>query len=165
MLCDGGFAPCVECRLAQGDGEAAAALVNELLHGGGGLTLFLDFDRTLCSTRGGAPPSQQHSLDADLAALAASHPMYVITRNSHGDDIAVFLHARGVPCAGVRVVRKGQSKAAAMAAVLPSLADEQAVGTTPLALFVDDGVREICDRDVAALPGLFRMLLRRGFVG
>mmetsp|Transcript_51833 Transcript_51833/g.168598 ORF Transcript_51833/g.168598 Transcript_51833/m.168598 type:complete len:458 (+) Transcript_51833:397-1770(+) len=49
VVCDGGFAPCAACRLAQGDGEAAASLCQEW---GRESVLFLDFDRRC------APPSK-----------------------------------------------------------------------------------------------------------
>ena len=50
--CDGGFVSCGECRLAQGDGEAVLAAIDTWRPS----KLFLDFDLTLCSTRGGANP-------------------------------------------------------------------------------------------------------------
>ena len=92
--------------------------------------------------------------------LAAVYPTHVITRNSHASAIQSFLAAEGVPVASVRVVRKGESKASAMASILPSLADTGG----SRALFVDDNVHECCDARVAALPGLFRVLFRRGAV-
>jgi hypothetical protein len=62
-VCDGGFAPCRQCRLAQGDGEVVATLCAELqeeLRPQGGVhpTLFVDFDRTLCTTKSGGSPLQ-----------------------------------------------------------------------------------------------------------
>ena len=41
------------------------------------------------------------SIDTDLAAISASYPTYVITRNRHVDEIAAFLAPRGVHVAGV----------------------------------------------------------------
>ena len=87
--------------------------------------------------------------------------MYVVTRNSHKAEIEQFLQAKGVRCEGVLVARKGKSKAAEMLRVAPSLADPNA---TERAIFVDDGVREVCDEKVVALPGLYRVLFRRGAV-
>ena len=161
VVCDGGFAPCPECRLAQGDGETAASVCAEW-RGTESTMLFFDFDRSLCSTKSGGSPLQgNHSLDSDLADLAAQLPMVVITRNSHRADIRAFLKARGVTCQDVCVVRKGVSKAAAMVEILPRLAE---AGGAVRGLFVDDGVRECCDERVAALPGLYRVLFRRGAV-
>ena len=48
-VCDGAaFAPCMECRLAQGDGDMVGGLVAAFEPE----VLFLDFDRTLASTKG-----------------------------------------------------------------------------------------------------------------
>ena len=135
------------------------------------LTLFFDFDRSLCSTKaGGSPTKGNHSVDPDLAALANQHPMYVITRNSHANDIETFLRERGVACCGVRVVPKGTSKAHIIADILPGLEarstpPRQKPRKSPSAVFVDDTVRECCDPSAATLPGLYRFLFRRGFVG
>ena len=168
VVCDGGFAPCAECRLAQGDGETVASVVANW-RGAERTVLFFDFDRSLCSTKAGGSPLQgAHSLDADLADLASQHTMYVVTRNSHRAEIEQFLAARGVPCMGVAVVKKGHSKASKIVELLPCLADEppSTPGALPpcRAVFVDDGVRECCDERVAALPGLYRVLFRRGAV-
>ena len=84
---------------------------------------------------------------------------YVVTRNSHAAEIAQFLAARGVRVAGVRVVPKKESKASAMLALCPELALE---GSALRAVFVDDDVFECIDPAVAALPGLMRVLFRRG---
>ena len=163
-VCDGGFTPCRECRLAQGDGEAVATLCAELqeeLRPQGGVrpTLFVDFDRTLCTTKSGGSPLQgRHALDSELAALAAQLETYVVTRNSHEADIKSFLAARGVLVAGVCVVPRRTSKAAVMLALRPDLADGEGLR----AIFVDDDVTECCDPTVAALPGLLRVIFRRG---
>ena len=163
-VCDGGFASCRQCRLAQGDGEAVAALCAELQEelwpqGGARPTLFLDFDRTLCTTKsGGSPLRGRHALDSELVALAAGLETYVVTRNSHEADIKSYLAARGVRVAGVCVVPKRKSKAKVMLALRPDLAH----GHGLRAVFVDDDVAECCDPKVAALPGLLRVIFRRG---
>ena len=174
VACHGGFGPCAACRLSQGDGEAVASLCASLCAAAPPaetappLHLFLDFDRSLASTRGGGSPLQgTHSVDPELAGLAALHPTHVITRNSHAAEIATFLELQGVPVQGVVVVRKGESKATAMLRTLPALAAEEPEGARPAptrAVFVDDGVQEVCDERVATLPGLFRVLFRRGGV-
>ena len=168
LVCDAGFSPCSTCRLARGDGETVAALCHSIVSTTPApldpcLVLFYDFDRSLATTKSGASPLQggEHAVDTELAALAAQHAMHVVTRNSHSSDIAAFLQAKGVRCAGVHVVRKGRSKAEAMLDALPCLA----TASGPRAIFVDDTVRECCDERIAALPGvLYRVLFRRGAV-
>ena len=113
-MCDGGFASCRQCRLAQGDGEAVAALCAELQglwpQGGARPTLFLDFDRTLCTTRVEDRRCGAGTLDSELVALAAGLETYVVTRNSHEADIKSYLAARGVRVAGVCVVPSGRAR-------------------------------------------------------
>ena len=48
-----------------------------------GGTLFMDFDRTLCTTKTGSSPlNGRHALDPELMGLACSHPnVHVVTRN------------------------------------------------------------------------------------
>jgi hypothetical protein len=85
----------------QGDGEDVAALVDRLKPH----SLFLDFDRTVCSTKAGGSPLQggSHSVDPDLLALlcapaSSGMDVHIVTRNSHKDDIETFLSSRGVNC-------------------------------------------------------------------
>jgi len=166
VVCDGAsYEACEVCRMAQGDGEAVAALSAHYLHTSAlSPALFLDFDRTLATTRSGGSPLQgAHAVDPELAEVAASVPMtWVITRNRHVDEITSFLVAKGVRVAGVTHVRKGQSKADAMLNAMPSLRETSP--NTTRAIFVDDDVRECCDPKVAAIPGLMRVLFRRGTV-
>jgi hypothetical protein len=57
---------CEQCRLVHGDGEDVAALVHTLQPH----AIFLDWDRTLCTTRtGGSPLVGKHALDPDLHGL------------------------------------------------------------------------------------------------
>jgi hypothetical protein len=179
VVCDGGFAPCSQCRLAHGDGETVAAICSEWQCGKVKPTLMCDFDRSLCSTKAGGSPLQgTHSVDVELANLASQYTMHVVTRNSHKDEISTFLAARAVPVKSVACVPKGESKAAAMRELMPGLehgleqsgrehGTEHTGGAEPApvrAVFVDDGVRECCDESVAALPGVYRVLFRRGTV-
>jgi hypothetical protein len=56
--------------------------------------VFLDWDRTLCTTRtGGSPLVGKHSLDPDLHGLLVqfARRAHIVTRNSMRDDIAAFL--------------------------------------------------------------------------
>jgi len=150
--------------------------------GGGGLrAVFLDFDRTLCSTKAGRSPLLGlHNVDPELASLCTTYPVYVVTRNPHEAEIVTFLEQRGVAVARVCVVPKRASKADVMVQVLPSLKsgsqqarvspyeahDDDAARApervTPVqAVFVDDDVRELMRPSVSELPGLLRVLFRR----
>ena len=60
--------------------------------------------------------------------------------------------------AGVCVVPRRTSKAAVMLALRPGLAHGEGLR----AVFVDDDVAECCDPSVASLPGLMRVIFRRG---
>ena len=100
--------------------------------------VFLDFDRTLCSTKsGGSPLIGKHSVDPELLSVAALYPTHLVTRNSHAEQIGVFLEARGVLLAGLHVARKGKSKAEVLERVL----SEASPGAT--AVFADDSIAEV----------------------
>ena len=161
VVCDGAsYATCTECRMGQGDGDAVAALCMQLEPE----VLFLDFDRTLATTRsGGSPLDGVHALDVELADLmAAGVPTWVVTRNRHVVEIGAFLKSKGVHAAGVKHAPQGISKAKAIVEVLPSLLCNSP--GTIRAIFVDDDVRECCDPALVKLPGLLRVLFRRGAV-
>lgn len=65
--------------------------------------LFLDFDRTVASTRNGNNPlNGVHSVDVDLLGLIAEHgTAHIVTRNRHTEEICEFLARAGVPDATV----------------------------------------------------------------
>lgn len=158
LVCDVGFAGCDACRLTRGDGEDVAELVERLRSdGNGSVRVFLDFDRTLASTRTGAcPDADVHSADEELVALAQAlgTRVSVVTRNPHAVEIAAFLRAKGAPASvSVRVVRKGESKADAVLESLPD-ADDRAV-------FVDDTVAEHMDPRLAGDRRVHRVLFSR----
>ena len=150
--CDAGFESCLECRLAQGDGEVVLSACEEWKPA----KLFLDFDRTLCSTRGGANPLLgSHTIDAELHAAAAAMGdarTHVLTRNRHAREIATFLGERGVPVAAVHTTPAGTSKWDYIDATLAP--GERAV-------FVDDSATEVGDPRMAADPRVFRVLMQR----
>ena len=154
--CDGAaFRTCAHCRLAHGDGETVLALCAEIAP----VAVFVDWDRTFCSTKCGASPLLGgHSLDEDLLSVAALHRTYVLTRNSHTDDIRSFLSERRVVVAGVCTTPKGRSKAGFIAATLGEL------GGSGVAVFVDDSVREVCDAQIAADTRVVRVLFQRGAI-
>ena len=93
-------------------------------------------------------------------------------------QIAAFLEARGVRRPSVRRVAKGESKAAAIRALLAERPREGAgsgsggsgtpgfgdasIGAGPArAILVDDSIAELLDPEVAAVEGLTRVLFVR----
>ena len=148
-VCDAGFISCVVCRLAHGDGEAVLAACEAWKPS----VIFVDFDRTLCTTKSGANPLHgEHSVDAELHETAARFPVHVLTRNRHTEQIRAFLAARGVPIVDIHSTPTGESKAQYMQQVL---AHEEA------AVFVDDDANEMHDPRVAGDARLFRVLFER----
>ena len=107
LACDGWS--CVPCRFHQGDGSDVVGIVESVQPS----CLFVDFDRTLCSTRGGSPLKGSHSVDDDLLALCAQMDgrVHIVTRNAHVDDIRLFLAERGLPSVPIHRVSKAISKA------------------------------------------------------
>ena len=194
------FEPCLdpECRVERGDGEAAAERADLLQSrtntGGGGASgggaggagaspplLFLDFDRTLCSTRSGASPLKGkgvHALDPALRSLIASRAAqcHIVTRNSNVDDIATFLARQGLPpLGGLHHVGKGKPKTDTILSIIndgactDADADVVPVGARAGVssdsaqckhLFVDDDVRELLDDRLPA-SGVYRILMCR----
>ena len=108
FLCDGWS--CAACRLYQGDGSDVAALAASLQP----RAVFIDFDRTLCTTKGGSPLSGTHRLTEELVELCAQMPpglAHVVTRNTHLDDIRTFLSRAGLSSVEVHRVGRPRSKA------------------------------------------------------
>ena len=158
------------CRFRRGDGEEKAAARRELRP-----LLFVDFDRTMCATRGGAAPTDAHAADAELLRLArrtrsararrpARRParrrrVSVITRNAHRAEIRAWLDARGAPSVAVHCVgrRHGTTKADVILAALDALGDGGG-----LALFVDDSIDEHVDARLRGCERLHRVLFVRG---
>tara|TARA_B110000971_G_scaffold190658_1_gene201821 strand:- start:44 stop:2653 length:2610 start_codon:yes stop_codon:yes gene_type:complete len=117
--------------------------------------------------------------DKHLMSIATSHAnTHVVTRNRHVADIVLFLEHLGVRDAQKKVhhVGKGASKAGVILGVLGEFSvsqkrngkknddndDNGANDTnTPSALFVDDSIAELLDEQVAAIPGLTRVLFSR----
>eukprot|EP00668_Euglena_longa_P032816 GGOE01042270.1.p1 GENE.GGOE01042270.1~~GGOE01042270.1.p1 ORF type:complete len:634 (+),score=101.69 GGOE01042270.1:23-1903(+) len=148
---------CEACGMWRGDGELVTDLVEQLQPA----AVFLDFDRTVASTRsGGDPLVGQHAVDPLLLALCCSHPnVHIVTRNPHLDSIQTFLTGHGAPATlPVHVVgrRQGREKSDVVGAHSPS------PGAGCL-LFVDDDIREHCRPAMLALrPSLHRVLFARG---
>ena len=133
----------------------------------------------MCTTKsGGSPAVGAHRCDPELLSILAAHPFaHVVTRNSHVRQIAAFLEARGVRRPSVRRVAKGESKAAAIRALLaerPAKARGRVRGFgapgirrrvdhagPARTIFVDDSIAELLDPEVAAVEGLTRVLFVR----
>jgi hypothetical protein len=81
---------CELCGVVCGDGEDVVAMVECTdPH-----VVFIDFDRTLCTTKSGSSPLRgSHSLDRELWGLVRGGrwDVRVVTRNSHVDDIKTFM--------------------------------------------------------------------------
>eukprot|EP00928_Gymnodinium_smaydae_P045933 TRINITY_DN30578_c0_g1_i1.p1 TRINITY_DN30578_c0_g1~~TRINITY_DN30578_c0_g1_i1.p1 ORF type:complete len:725 (+),score=86.55 TRINITY_DN30578_c0_g1_i1:47-2221(+) len=168
---------CEECKLLRGDGEDVEQLVSQRAPA----VVFLDFDRTLCTTKAGASPLQgNHSLDVDLVSVCSSHErVSIVTRSSRRADIAEFLRRHGVnaraspddcssyghlagnvcvrsvKCEGLRskadVILEELNKAAATEA-------ETGSGRNVVGLFADDDIKELTDLAVAKLADEGRLL-------
>jgi len=162
---------CDECRLLRGDGEDVWQLVGQLTPA----IVFLDFDRTLATTKaGGSPLEGNHSVDSDLAAVCSGHSrVQVITRNSRKEDIEKFLAMKGCPVSKVRSVKREGLRTKAEAILeemkclappltcsvvdVPAPAQAQEI-PTPLAIFVDDDIRELTDPGLQPLVDEGRLL-------
>lgn len=172
FVCDAPHS-CNECRLYRGNGEVVITLVETLRP----QHLLLDFDKTLCSTKSGASPLPRktssrrkedgyvHSIDPDLKAAVLSQQSYgtayVITRNSHREEIRSFLEMHGLQtlASNIHVVPKKVSKGSYIKEQLFSNED---VGTI---LFVDDDVKELsADPWLRESPQVHRLLFVRGFL-
>ena len=121
--------------------------------------IFLDFDRTLATTRGGGSPLQgTHSVDTDLAGMIATHPnVHIVTRNSNKADIAAFLKQEQVAVKHIHSVKKeGKSKS-------DVICDESLLPIGKHGIFVDDDITEHADHRLMAHANLTRVLFVRGF--
>ena len=145
VTCDPCFERCGPCAVVRGDGVCVRALVRERA---ARCHVFVDFDLTLCSTKGGARPVPgHHQLDEDLVAamtLAARAPgggnvVAVVTRNRHREAIERFLRETDAALVAVRVVSVA-GKTAKRAVVLRLMEQAEAQGRP--AIFVDDDARE-----------------------
>ena len=129
--------------------------------------LFVDFDRTLCSTKGGSPLAGRPSVDDELVGLCAQMEgrAHVVTRNPHVDEIRTFLAAKGLPRLLVHRVVPPRSKAEVVCdprwleAAAGSGAPERAGG--PVVLFVDDTLGEHLDDEMRSAPNVIRFLFTR----
>ena len=147
LLCDRWS--CEACRFHQGDGADVAALVASLRPE----WLCVDFDRTLCSTRGGSPLRGNHSIDEELVGVMSQYVdagrVHVVTRNTHVDEIRQFLDDKGLRGVPVHRVARPRSKA------------EIVCASEGVALFVDDTIAEHLDEEIRDAPNVVRFLFAR----
>eukprot|EP00929_Paragymnodinium_shiwhaense_P062013 TRINITY_DN30961_c0_g1_i2.p1 TRINITY_DN30961_c0_g1~~TRINITY_DN30961_c0_g1_i2.p1 ORF type:complete len:676 (+),score=90.79 TRINITY_DN30961_c0_g1_i2:102-2030(+) len=146
---------CPVCRIWRGDSDAVLDLVMRQRPA----RVFLDFDRTLATTRsGGQPFVGKHNVDQELLSLFWKCPgaCAIVTRNPHVAEIRAFLASHGGPeDAVVHSLKRPRSKAEF---ILPDLAS----GDT--AVFVDDSIAELVDPLIARDPRVFRVLFVRGML-
>ena len=181
-VCDApdGWPGCPICRLERGDGEDVAALVSRV----GAHAVFLDFDRTLCSTkRGGSPlanPSSSrsaakgaplrlgrsqdaaslaasastHTLDESLHALASSHPNVHIVTRN-SNVLDIQVFLR-MHGLSLAIHSVPKSCGRSKADVILSLLPGASVG-----VFVDDCIAEHLDLRLVQCQRLHRLLFVR----
>ena len=152
---------CGECQLIRGDGEDVAAMALDLQPD----VVFLDFDRTLCTTRGGGSPLVgSHTVDPDLMSLVCNRPVgsvHIVTRNSYREDIKEFLRRSALPdCIPIHTVKKHQSKAEVVCDPIHTAGSAAEGKRPPVVLFVDDSVAEHLDARLEEY-GVHRVLFGR----
>eukprot|EP00873_Tetraselmis_striata_P029932 jgi/Tetstr1/450196/TSEL_037235.t2 len=128
---------CDECGMFYADGDDVQCLVDRFQP----VAIYLDFDRTLCTTRGGGSPLiGNHSLDPGLTSVLSCAPetATVVTRNSYREDIKKFMEMKGMGKAKIFTTKKHQSKADAML-------DPAVLQPGQCILFVDDTIAELID--------------------
>eukprot|EP01001_Neometanema_parovale_P007613 NODE_3909_length_1143_cov_19.492157_g3719_i0.p1 GENE.NODE_3909_length_1143_cov_19.492157_g3719_i0~~NODE_3909_length_1143_cov_19.492157_g3719_i0.p1 ORF type:complete len:266 (+),score=18.89 NODE_3909_length_1143_cov_19.492157_g3719_i0:339-1136(+) len=140
---------CDDCRLMQGTGEDCLALAQKI----DPKAIFLDFDRTVATTKAGGNPLQgDHSIDPDLYALMYLYPnVHIVTRNSHKEGIEQFLASKGVP--STVKVHSAKLEGCRKADIMARFCDLDCT-----ALFIDDDIRELVDPAIVQLgPQLWRV--------
>ena len=151
---------CEQCGLTRGDGDDVARLLARL---GPKALLFLDFDRTLSSTRGGADPAptsdsrKRATADEALVELAHSRAhgtVAVVTRNSHARSIRAFLDARGLTYVALHCVKKDKTTKAQV--IIDHIAR---AGKDSTALFADDDLNELLAKPIQNLVKAGRLTL------
>eukprot|EP00927_Polykrikos_kofoidii_P059829 TRINITY_DN54952_c0_g1_i1.p1 TRINITY_DN54952_c0_g1~~TRINITY_DN54952_c0_g1_i1.p1 ORF type:complete len:653 (-),score=94.80 TRINITY_DN54952_c0_g1_i1:68-2026(-) len=132
---------CEQCHLVRGDGEDVWQIALQLRPA----LIFLDFDRTLATTKAGASPLVgSHSVDPDLAAVCTGYGhVHIVTQSTRTGDIEKFLAGKGVPVCHVHGLKRGsrQTKAEVILEELSRVPSSGQVG----GLFVDDNILELTD--------------------
>ena len=141
---------CAQCRLVRADGEEVSCLTSQLEPH----ALFFDFDRTFATTRsGGNPMDGNHSIDADLHRLAASHPnVHIVTRNRHEQEIVRFCQSKGLDMTVHSVTTQRTTKADVI---------QQLLSPEQTAIFVDDDMSEHAQPGIVAMTNVYRVLFVR----
>jgi len=162
VVCEGWS--CEACHLLRGDSEDVWHLVGQLRP----VVIFMDFDRTLATTKSGTSPLQgSHSVDPELAAVCSSHDhVQIVTRSSQKEDIETFLAQKAVHVAKVRSLRReGKQKKSEVILEVLSQVDSSNGGSAGVGLFIDDDIKELTDPGMQGLVDagrLERFLLVRG---
>ncbi|KNC85952.1 hypothetical protein SARC_01898 [Sphaeroforma arctica JP610] len=133
---------CPECQIIRGNGSDVEYFVKEMKPS----MVFLDFDQTLASSRGGQIPNEnKHGIDKYLGKILLTHSsVWVVTKQNikHIEHIRAFLAVFGF--SGENVVCLGQNKEKLTKAdVIQKKISQLPEGST--VLFCDDTVREVCD--------------------
>jgi len=146
VVCD--MWSCYRCGIVHADGEQTQLVVEEDRPD----MLFLDFDRTLATTRTGGNPldpklSVKPTVEPSLRQAALSFPagrVHVVTRNSHSYEIKAFLEQHGLSHVEVHSVKQvgATTKADVMRRLLPD---------GHFAYFCDDSVAEVVDPNLRQL--------------
>ena len=159
---------CAQCALLRGDGDDVARAYRELRGDAAPPCLFLDFDRTLCSTRSGADPmapsakdsKKAVSSDEALVELLAEVPAgsaFVVTRNARREAIEAYLKTLHLDHVVVRSVKRERLD---KADVFRELLVDGRRG-----VFADDDVHELLDarvHELAVAGILVRVLFAPG---
>jgi hypothetical protein len=151
-----------------GDGDD----VQELIHRLSPDVLFLDFDRTICSTKtGGSPLQGKHSVDEGLLSCilnAAPGSCHIVTRNQHTEDIRKFLASKGIPAGtvGIHSVKAVKSKGpdgkmVTTGGKVAVICHTDLLPPGKVGLFVDDDIAELVQPEIGDKEGLYRVLFAR----
>lgn len=162
LICDSHS--CGDCRLVRGDASTVTAVAGDIQP----CRIAFDFDRTLASTKSGAPPVVgKHTADVDLISLMWKYPCAVVTRNQNKDAIRLFLEEQGAPTGlDICIVGKKESKVGHILGMKDGttgsdgLQSDDDNRTGPI-LFVDDSVQELADPLVAQEASIYRILFVR----
>jgi hypothetical protein len=168
---------CADCRFHTLNGDGVASLVTNLCSRRGvNCVVFLDFDKTLSSTRRGNPPTSKNKPNRALLELAQrqylpqkwsrearSHGLTVcvVTRNSHQKEISTWLLKLNVPMDVYCVGRKAGTTKADI--ILPKILEESGRHEV-VGVFVDDTPEEHTDERLVSCKSLHRVLFSRGAV-
>eukprot|EP01134_Creolimax_fragrantissima_P003477 CFRG3477T1 len=146
---------CVQCRVTRGSGID----VEYYVHENQPTNVFLDFDQTLASTKGGnSPRLNKHGVDVFLRKVLLTHPnVCIVTKQNIGNeaDIRLFLAAAGADNVDLVCLGKNKNKWSKADVIAHRM---KQFGSSATALYVDDMVREVCDPGICAMENVYRIL-------